>query len=572
MENRRKSDRGYRDLAYVIGRSSPPKLSIALAISASLVGVVATIFFPIMTKFLIDKISTQQSFLAGIFSNSALYLMLIFILVSAVSTGVSNYLLGMAGIRMINNLKSILFSTIVRRDIPWMDQHESGELVSRLANDTQVISRLMTKELSGLFSGLLLLIGSAVALCFIDIKLTIVIFSIVFVSFILMLPVVVRMGSITRAINDATAQLSAHMTRVFGESRLVKAFTAEDAETVTMNKLLDQMKKRTSRTIAVESILTPVSGLSLTFAMIAILLYGGIRVQQGSLSVGSLTAFILYIFNVAGPFLQLSSFASQLQASRGASERIVEQLNADLEERNDNFTVPSLSARPDTSSDITFEGVTFSYSLGAPPLLSIENLTFPTGSKTAIVGPSGAGKTTIFSLLERFYEPSTGRITYGGADIRSFAVGDWRRKIGYVPQSATLMRGSVRENVAYGSPKAPDEEAIMAALAATNCLDFVHGLKDGLDTDIGENGVLLSGGQRQRLAIARTFYRDPEILLLDEITSSLDSDNEMAILLAIESLTNNRTCILITHRETSILPSFDRILLTDGRVQTDIAV
>lgn len=557
-------------LTRVVGLGRPPLIRLSCAIGAAMVGVIATLLFPILTKSLVDAISGREPILGNITQNPVTYELLAVISLGALCGGVSSYLLGTSGLRMVNNLKLGLFASTLRREVREFDAGESGELVSRLANDTQVIARLMTKELSGLFTGLFLLVGSAIALCFLDLALTGMIFGVIAVTFCIMAPIVWKMATVTKAINDATARLSGHMARVFGEIRLVKASTAEAAETARMDGLLYGIATETRRAIAVESILSPAIGFALTGAMVIILLYGGARVQIGTLGVGTLVAFILYIFNVAAPLIQLSSFVSQLQASRGASQRIADRLG-DLGEPHSR---PSVSAEPrsycPSQRDIVFEQVQFDYrSDPEVPAFFIDELTFPQGSRTTILGESGAGKTTLFSLIERFYHPLSGKITYDGADIASFPLNEWRRKIGYVPQSAPLMMGTIRENIAYGMTGAPDDEEITEALRAANCADFVLGLERGLDTNVGEAGILLSGGERQRLTIARMFYRDPEILLLDEATSSLDSANEAGILDALDKLTGDRTTLMITHRATSISLGSRLVRLAQGRLLPD---
>ena len=541
-------------LPRVIRESCPPRALIAVGVSVSLVSVAATLAFPILTRHLIDALAVRTFSMSAVLGHQAILLLLGVLVAGAVAGGVSSFLLGLAGLRMTRTLKARLFASIIRGDLRRFDAGESGELVSRLANDTQVIARLMTKELSGLCTGLLLLVGSAVALCFLDVALTVTIFGVVLVAFLAMAPIVVRMAGITRAINDSTARLSAHMTRVFGEIRLVKAFTAEAVEMREMDNRLSQVLTDTRRATGVEAVLAPLNGLALTVAMVAILFYGGTRVQTGTLSAGTLTAFILYIFNIAAPLIQLSTFASQLQASRGASDRIAEQLDGPTEVRVRPHATASPPRLPDDGPyDLAVENVVFSYVRGAPvPTLAVDRLVFKARSQTVLLGRSGCGKTTLFSLIERFYEPDAGRITYGGSDIATLPLDGWRQKIGYVPQSAPLMLGTVRDNVCYGDLGAPDDDAVIEALRAANCVDFVRALEAGLDTNVGEGGIRLSGGQRQRLAIARMFYRNPEILLLDEATSNLDPENEAAVLAAIEQLTDDRTSIMITHRVTSI--------------------
>eukprot|EP01037_Dinobryon_pediforme_P036205 gene36205-43041_t len=258
-----------------------------------------------------------------------------------------------------------------------------------------------------------------------------------------MAPILVSLNRISRAINDGTATLAGHVTRVFGAIRLVKAFTAEAVEVAAMERHLDRLRHEGQRAAVVEAVLSPLSGLALTVAMVAILAYGGARVQAGTLGIGTLTAFILYIFNIVAPLIQISTFLAQLQAARAAADRLAPLLAAPV--RMPPARQPASAAAPALSADaapadLVIEELRFRYHADAPaPVLSIDRLEFSARSQTVLLGESGCGKSTLFSLIERFYLPETGRILYGGTDVASLPVEQWRRRIGYVPQSATLM-------------------------------------------------------------------------------------------------------------------------------------
>ncbi|MEL6738695.1 MAG: ABC transporter ATP-binding protein, partial [Pseudomonadota bacterium] len=406
-------------------------------------------------------------------------------------------------------------------------------------------------------SGVLLLLGSLAILVYLDAELTLMIFGIIFFAFVLMAPMIFAMNRITQAVNDNTAAFSAYATRIFGNIALVKAYTAEAAETDRMAGRLDAVFRERKRASMVEAALGPANGLTLTIAMLAILTYGGFRVSAGTLEIGTLTAFILYLFNIVAPLIQLSVFSVQFQASRGAASRIaplledarsIDQMGAGPRLAA-SVTASAVRAVPQGKASLVLDQVKFGYGpVSEEPVIAVNRLEFAPGTQTVLTGESGCGKSTLFSLLERFYEPWEGQITFGNEPIAEFDVAQWRRMIGYVPQSAPLLRGTIRDNVVYGSEGEANDEAVRAALEAANCTSFLDAMPGGLDTDVGEAGTLVSGGQKQRLAIARLFYRDPRILLLDEATANLDSENQAAVLAVLERLMDDRITIMSTHR------------------------
>jgi ATP-binding cassette subfamily B protein AbcA/BmrA len=324
--------------------------------------------------------------------------------------------------------------------------------------------------------------------------------------------------------------------------------------------------ERAGRRLAVtQALLSPANGLAVTAALVLLFTYGSARVAAGTLSAGTLTAFILYIFNIVAPLLQLSKFVSQLRMAQGAAEPLAELLTLESAAR------PAEPAEPwsrDEAGALVFEDVRFGY--GADPILEIDRLVIPAGKRTAIVGASGSGKSTLLALIERFYAPEAGRILCGGRDIATVDLTQWRQAIGYVPQSAPLGSGSIRDNIVYGADEV-DEDRIVAAAEAANCMEFIRKLPDGLDSAVGENGVLLSGGQRQRIALARLFYRDPAILLLDEATASLDEENGHLVMESFQRLMVGRTTIIVTH-QLGLLRDLDRVYTVIGGQLVETAI
>ncbi|HEX8194208.1 MAG TPA: ABC transporter ATP-binding protein [Allosphingosinicella sp.] len=548
-------------LAKVIAAGSPPKLMIAAAILISLADVAATLAFPVITRDLIDAIDVQAGGPGALLRSERLGLLVAVLIGGALCGAVASYLLARAGLAILRRIQTRIFEAVTARPVAFFDEQESGALVSRIVTDTRSVAQLLTNGLSGLVTGVLLLVGSAIVLTLLDGALTAMVFAIVVGAFLLMAPMIMRLSAVSKAINAHSADVGASLARTFSSIRLVKAFTAEPVETRRVCGHLGEVERSGRRLAVTQAMLSPANGLAVTAALVLLFTYGSARVAAGTLSAGTLTAFILYIFNIVAPLLQLSKFISQLRMAQGAAEPLADLLDA--EAGTDALTpAPAPWCRADAGA-IAFEDVRFGY--GDETILEIEKLVIPAGKRTAIVGASGSGKSSLLALIERFYAPQAGRITCGGRDIESIGLSEWRQAIGYVPQSAPLSAGSIRDNIVYGAASV-DEQRVVAAAEAANCMEFVDRLPGGLDSAVGENGVLLSGGQRQRIALARLFYRDPEILLLDEATASLDEENGHLVMESFQRLMEGRTTIIVTH-QLGQLRGLDQVYtVTNGRV------
>lgn len=545
----------YADLRRLIASTKPSKGLLIVALLLALAEVGGTLWFPLLTGELVDKLGsgedvTQLVWLLG----SALVAL-------AIAGGLGRYFLAKVGQDVVKGLQKRITAKLVHQPISFFDKQASGELASRVVNDAGVISSLITEQAVNLISGIMLLVGSAIVLWVLDVKLTLVLFGLIFVAFLFTLPIVMKMEAIGRETQDKTASLTGILTQVFAEMRLVKAFLAENREQERCGKEISALYKLGLRAARINVALEPIMSLALTFSLISILGYGGMRVASGDLSVGTLTAFILYIFNVVVPLVQLSGFVAELQAAKGASERIIRILDSDEEE------VQTGRLEPVIEGAIEFEEVTFSYGENGAPVLDCLNLAFDVGSTTALVGASGSGKSTVLSLLERFYEPQQGQILVGGIPISDMSLKAWRSQLGFVPQSAPVMPGTIRENICYGLERDVSDEEIRKAAEAAHCLEFIDSLESGFETDVSEQGSNISGGQRQRLAIARMFLKDPAVLILDEATSSLDSETEHAVKESLAALMKGRTNIVVAHRLSTIRDA-DRIFVLEAGIKS----
>jgi ATP-binding cassette subfamily B protein AbcA/BmrA len=368
-----------------------------------------------------------------------------------------------------------------------------------------------------------------------------------------------RMETIAADLQTRKAKLAGVLTQVFAEIRLVKSYGAEPQEAARCGAEVDGLARQQWRMARLSIVLETVSGLAIVLALVVILVYGGMRVGQGDLSMGTFTAFVLYIFSVAGPFGQIGGFITELQAAKGASARLSELLDATDEQ------AASGERAPAADGALALRGVRFTYPGRHEPVLDGLDLELEPGTTTALVGASGAGKSTVMALILRFHDADAGTIEHGGVPIARHALPAWRAQLGYVAQHAPIMPGSVGDNIRYGDATI-DDARVRAAAAAACALDFIEALPQGFATRLTEQGANLSGGQRQRINLARVFARDPRVVLLDEATASLDAETEYAIQQALERLMRGRTSLVIAHRLSTVIRA-DRIcMLENGRI------
>ncbi|MGB6408054.1 MAG: ABC transporter ATP-binding protein, partial [Planococcus donghaensis] len=376
-----------------------------------------------------------------------------------------------------------------------------------------------------------------------------------------MFPLGRKMSKISRNLQDETAHFTGHVQQTLGEIRLMKSSTAEDTEETRGVEGIDKLFKLGMKEAKIYALIAPLMYLVVMVVIVSIIGYGGIRVANGEMSTGSLVAFLLYLFQIIVPMATFARFFTELQKAKGATERIIGILELPLEE-------PAQQEGIDIAGKtLSVENLSFSYDQGEPVLQDVSFKAQP-GEMIAFAGPSGGGKTTVFGLLERFYEPSSGEIWIGDMPIRNISIASWRDQIGYVSQESAMMGGTIRENLTYGLPDAEtiQTEELWRVTRMAYAEDFIREFPDGLDTEVGERGVKLSGGQRQRIAIARAFLRDPKILMMDEATASLDSQSEGIVQQALSRLMEGRTTLVIAHRLSTIVDADKIVFIEKGRV------
>ncbi|MCT4785415.1 ABC transporter ATP-binding protein [Exiguobacterium aestuarii] len=531
--------------------ANPPKGLFVGAILISLLQAVASLAIPLILQRVVDRWSSD------LLTPEWLAYFIIAFLVQVITSALSIYWLHIVGQRVVANLRTTLWDHLIKLPIPFYDGIKSGELVSRLNNDTTTLQQLLSEQSVRLLTSFVSVIGAVAILFTLDWQMTLVILFSVPTTLVIVIPLGRKLRIIAKETQQELGNLSGFFAELLSEIRLVKSQATEQMEVSTGKVKIETLFDYGVKEGRIQAILIPLLNVTLTGMLIAILGFGAYRVSTGALSTGELLAFMLYVFQIITPLITMSEFLTRLQKARGATERIAELLDV----------VPEpYSTRQESieQADLFFEDVTFHY--GTEPVLQRLSLHVSPGATTAIVGRSGAGKTTLFSLVEQFYTPTGGLIRYGNHDIQTYGRDTWRQIVGYVAQDSPVLSGSVRTNIIYGLQHEVSDEKIKEACEMANAWSFIEAMPEQLETEIGERGIRLSGGQRQRLAIARALLRNPQILLLDEATSSLDSESERVVQEALDRLMVGRTTLVIAHRLSTVRHADQIVVLEDGRI------
>ncbi|OMF69445.1 ABC transporter ATP-binding protein [Paenibacillus glucanolyticus] len=537
----------------LLKETKPPMLLLIGAILLNVVSTLVGLVIPMFTKSLVDGFS-----LTDMNSTHIIGLGVAFI-VQTIAAGVSIFLLSYTGQKMVASLRERLWKKLLVLPIRYFDHNRSGESVSRMTNDTGVIKSLISDHVAGFFSGIISIVGSIGVLLYLNWKMTLTMFIVIPIAALILVPLGKKMYKISLGMQDETAAFTANISQVLSEIRLVKASNAEDKEFENGNKGITNLLNFGIKEGVVSAWIAPLMSFVLMMLLVVVIGYGGLQVSTGALTAGELVAFILYLIQIVMPMTQLTTFFTQFQKAKGATERILETLDAEEELISAGAEVVNANQR------VSIENLSFGYKPEEPVLRDVSFQMEP-GTVTAVVGPSGGGKTTLFSMLERFYLPQKGQIRLGKASIDTFSLRSWRGLIGYVSQESPMIAGSIRENLCYGMDREVSMTEIRRAAEMAYADGFIDELPNGFDTDVGERGVKLSGGQRQRVAIARALLRNPKILMLDEATSSLDSRSEIEVQKALKNLMAGRTTIIIAHRLSTVVGADQIIFIEKGTV------
>ncbi|WP_170885589.1 ABC transporter ATP-binding protein [Bacillus alkalicellulosilyticus] len=529
----------------------PSRWIIGVAILLGLGETLLALLVPLLTMNLVDVLSTAS------INYQLIAILVIVFLGQALMSGFSYYMMAYVGQHIIAGLRNHLWNHLVRLPIPYFDQESSGEMMSRVTHDTNVIKDFITANVIPFFSGIISIIGALLFLLWIDWKMTALMLLSVPLAVVVLLPLGSKMFAISKAMQDETAKFQGDLGRVLGDIRLVKASNAEEIESTKGGKRISELFTYGLKESKIQAIVSPLMMTIMLLVLVILIGYGGFRVSTGTLSAGGLVAIILYMFQIIVPFTTMASFFTQFQKAMGATSRIQEIFKQEQENHQ-------LANEVSKRDSLRFENVSFSYQPDKKVLKDISFTSKP-GEVIGLVGQSGSGKTTIFSLLERFYEPTAGAIYVGNQNLSSIDLKSWRNNIAYVSQESPMMAGTIRANVTYGLGNITDEQ-IKNAMTQASLDSFISSLPLQYDTEVGERGIKLSGGQRQRLAIARAILRDPDILLLDEATAHLDSASELDVQTALQRLMKGRTTLVIAHRLSTVRHANKLLVIENGEI------
>ncbi len=534
----------------------PYRGRVILMFGALLLGTAAALAPPPLAKLAIDEgivpgdVTTLTWVVVGFLFSALVYWG---------ATYVQTYLVGWVGQRVLQDLRIQLFAHLQTLSVGFYSRRQAGVIISRLTNDVQALDQLVSDGVVTLFGATLTLIGTAVILIVLDLELALLTFLVFPVLALGSLAFRIVSANAYRATREKVAAITAYLQESLSGIRVVRSFAQEPRHLARFDELNEDNYDANMKTVYLNAAYFPAVELMSAVATAGILLYGGMQAIDGEVTIGVLVAFVAALNNFFDPIQSLSQFYTTYQAGMAALDKIFELLDEEPELQDREGAIELDRIR----GEISFEDVTFSY--GSGEALTGVDLHVPPGQTVALVGATGAGKSTFAKLVARFYDPTEGRVLVDGHDLRDVAVRSLRAQMGIVPQEAFLFSGTVGENIGFGRPDATPEE-IEAAAHAVHAHEFIAALEHGYDTEIGERGIQLSAGQRQLVAFARALIADPRILVLDEATANVDIHTEGLIEAGLRRLLAGRTAIVIAHRLSTIRTAGRIVVLDHGRV------
>jgi len=535
------------------GYVRPHRLALLAGGVLSLLTGATGLALPLVVRVLIGDLGNHRAVAA------VLLLMTVLVVTNAALGALGSYVLRRTAESVVLAARHRLVDRLLGLTIGGLDRTEPGDLMSRVTSDTTLLRDVTTGSVVGVVTGSVTLVATLVLMGLMDVVLLGVTVALFSLTALVIGVVVPRIGRAARQAQDSVGAMGAALERMLGAFRTIKASGAERREGERIHAAARGAWRADIGAAKWQAIAGNTAGLSIQCAFLAILAVGGARVTSGAISVGTLVAFLLYIYYLMAPIQQLQEAASEYQVAAAAVARIQEAERLPVEPAGRASAMP---AAPLTPAAVAFEQVRFRYRRELPEVHHGVSFTIPPRGMTAFVGPSGAGKTTVFSLIERFYEPDSGRVLLDDTDVCDWPIVQLRAAIGYVEQDAPVLSGSLRENLLLGAPNATDAE-VAEVLRITRLTGLVARLPDGLETAVGHRGTRLSGGERQRVAIGRALLRRPRLLLLDEATSQLDALNEAALRETVAETALMTTVLVVAHRLSTVTMA-DRIIVMDA--------
>jgi ATP-binding cassette subfamily C protein len=542
----------------LLGYVRPYRWWLLLGGVLSLVTGATGLLLPIVARRLVENLGAHRSL------DGALVLMSVLVVANAAIGALGSYLLRRTAESVVLNARRRLVSHLLRLRVPAIDRSEPGDLISRVTADTTLLREVTTGSLVGAVTGVLTFLATLAMMGLQDpVLLGVTVIVIAFTGAVIGL-LVPHINRASKHAQEAVGAMGSALERMLGALRTVKASGAELREEVALHGAAQDSYRASLRAAKWSALAGNTAGLSAQVAFLTVLAVGGARVASGAISVGTLIAFLMYIFYLMPSLNQVVSAVTEYQVGAAAVGRIQEAQRLPTEPGG--AVVPMPREPVAGPAELAFRDVQFQYAPELPRVHHGISFTIPPRGMTAFVGPSGAGKTTVFSLIERFYEPTGGQILLDGRDLTDWEIPRLRAAIGYVEQDAPVLSGTLRDNLLLGAPEATDTE-IHAVLGITRLDDLVARLPQHLDTLVGHRGTKLSGGERQRIAIARALLRHPRLLLLDEATSQLDAVNEAALRDTVTDVARTTTVLVVAHRLSTVTLADRIIVMDDGQVR-----
>ncbi|MGW7456801.1 ABC transporter ATP-binding protein [Streptomyces sp. NPDC054797] len=556
----------------LIGHLRPQRGRMGVGVLLGLLGSVMGLAQPLAAKQVMDDMGRGGPAYGPVIALSVL------VAAGGILAGLGHYVLDRSAEAVVCTARRRLTDRLLTLRVPVVERTEPGDLISRVTSDTALLRQSAPQAVSAAVTGTLITLATVVMMGLLDPVLLGVTLGVIAFVGVVVAVVSPRIGRATRHTQEAVGRMGAALERALGAFRTIKASGAEQQEAGALYRAAEHARRTGVRAAAWEAVSATLSAVVVQVCFLVVLGVGGARVTSGAIGVSTLVAFLLYLFALAPRIGQLVEGVAQFQIGSAAAARIMEVENLEVE----SVTVECLEAQggphrgrgggtsrsqgDPPPARVAFREVRFAYRPGLPLVHHRVSFTVPGGGLTAFVGPSGTGKTTVFSLIERFYEPDDGRVLLDGKDVRQWPLAELRAAIGYVEQDAPVLAGTLRENLTLGAVDATEEE-LRHALRLVRLEAVTDRLPHGLDTDVGHRGSRLSGGERQRVAIARALLRRPRLLLLDEATSQLDAANEAALRDTITDIAGRITVLVVAHRLSTVTTADRIVVMEAGRVR-----
>ncbi len=550
------STRSLTDDVRRLGRLAlPHRWALAFGMFLGLLGAAAGLAQPLIVARVIRALANSDT-LTG-----PLGILVALVVMSTIASVFSSGLLDSTSENMTRDLRQSLTERLLHLRVAVLDSQKTGDLMARVTADTTHVQSFTVRSLNAAVIGVLSVVVAFILMAFVDLTLLLVTLGSLIVMMSLLGVIIPKILAASASAREAVGDIGSELQRTLGATRTIKASGSEQRELIRIEEAVTRAAQQGRRMSWLRAYTGGISGLALQTTFLLVLGVGGARVASGATEVADLIAFLLYLLYLTGPISSIVGTLADAQNARASLHRLMEVEQLEIESQTGVGTTGGSAA-----AIIAFENVSFEYAASGRQVLTDVNLSIPALGLTALVGPSGAGKTTLFSLIERFYDPTSGRVLFAGQDVSSLDRRWLRSQIGYVEQDAPVLDGTLRANVLLASPDAPETD-LARAIRDASLEDLLMRLPDGLNTEVGERGIKLSGGERQRVAIARALLRDPQVLLLDEATAQLDAVNEQLLRNVIERVSQRCAVVAIAHRLSTVTRAEQIIVMAGGRVQ-----